>query len=198
MALMGWFKDRGKSSETVYRRDPPTTDHNRNQEQQPGSEMENCAGCGKLFPRAEMKQGARRVSIVDMKTGNREKLFVDMKTGTLQASITVKISLCASCFGTKERETREHKVSAENIMADKTQVLGTKQSDEDLEKITHSAVLNSMPKGEYVKITDLIKALNITDITGARFLEVKLKTLLNQGRIEREVRDGKSYYKKRE
>ncbi len=54
-----------------------------------------------------------------------------------------------------------------------------------------------MPEGKYVKISYIIKALNITDITEARFLEVKLKTLINQGKLEREMQDGKSYYKKK-
>jgi len=54
-----------------------------------------------------------------------------------------------------------------------------------------------MPDGKWVKISYIIKALNIKEITDARFLEVKLKTLMNQGKLERETQDGKSYYKKK-
>ncbi|MBN2152401.1 MAG: hypothetical protein JW839_13195, partial [Candidatus Lokiarchaeota archaeon] len=64
-------------------------------------------------------------------------------------------------------------------------------------KITEENILKYMPEGKYVKISYIIKALNITDITDARFLEVKLKTLINQGKLEREMQDGKSYYKKK-
>nr|MDO8086846.1 hypothetical protein [Candidatus Sigynarchaeum springense] len=64
-------------------------------------------------------------------------------------------------------------------------------------KLTEDNILRYMPDGKYVKISYIIKALNITDITEARFLEVKLKTLINQGKIEREMQDGKSYYKKK-
>jgi DNA topoisomerase VI B subunit len=64
-------------------------------------------------------------------------------------------------------------------------------------KLTEENILKYMPEGKYVKISYIIKALNITDITEARFLEVKLKTLINQGKIEREMQDGKSYYKRK-
>lgn len=64
-------------------------------------------------------------------------------------------------------------------------------------RLTEENILKFMPDGKYVKISYIIKALNITDITEARFLEVKLKTLINQGKVEREMQDGKSYYKKK-
>ncbi len=64
-------------------------------------------------------------------------------------------------------------------------------------KLTEENILKYMPEGKYVKISYIIKALNITDITEARFLEVKLKTLISSGRIEREMQDGKSYYKRK-
>ncbi|MEX2684767.1 MAG: hypothetical protein Q6373_024555 [Candidatus Sigynarchaeota archaeon] len=64
-------------------------------------------------------------------------------------------------------------------------------------KLNEENILKCMPEGKYVKISYIIKALNITDITEARFLEVKLKTLINQGKLEREMQDGKSYYKKK-
>ena len=53
-----------------------------------------------------------------------------------------------------------------------------------------------LPGDRWVKISYLIKALNIKDITDARFLEIKLRTLTKQGRIEKIVQEGKSRYKK--
>lgn len=188
-------KNGAQSSETVYRRDPPATDPGTKLAQQPGSEMEECAVCAQSFPRAEMKQVVRRVSIVDMKTGIHVKGIVDANTGTLKDSMMFHLSLCPSCFETKEREARE-RGAREEAITESPQVPGIMQSDEDLEKITYAAVLGSMPEGEYMRIDDIIKALNITDITGARFLEIKLKTLVNQGRIERKLQDGKNVFKK--
>src|SRR5271157_1406330 len=67
----------------------------------------------------------------------------------------------------------------------------------DSGEITEENILKQMPDGKWVKISYIIKALDIKEITDARFLEVKLKSLLNQGKLERETQDGKSYYKKK-
>ena len=64
-------------------------------------------------------------------------------------------------------------------------------------KITEDNILKYLPDGKYVKISYMIKALNIKDITDARFLEIKLKTLVRSGRLEKITQEGKSYYKKK-
>jgi hypothetical protein len=63
-------------------------------------------------------------------------------------------------------------------------------------KISESNILNYLPNDRWVKISYLIKTLNIKDITDARFLEIKLRTLTKQGRIEKIVQEGKSRYKR--
>ncbi|MFX0098534.1 MAG: hypothetical protein ACFFCS_03065 [Candidatus Hodarchaeota archaeon] len=63
-------------------------------------------------------------------------------------------------------------------------------------KISEANILKYLPADRWVKISYLIKALNIKDITDARFLEIKLRTLTKQGRIEKIVQEGKSRYKK--
>jgi hypothetical protein len=65
------------------------------------------------------------------------------------------------------------------------------------ENFTDDAILHSMPEGEHVKVSYILKALNITDIRDARKLELVLKSLVDRERIEREMQEGKSYYKKR-
>jgi len=67
---------------------------------------------------------------------------------------------------------------------------------DEVVKITDENILKYMPDGKWVKISYIIKALNVKEITDARFLEVRLKELLNQNQIERESQDGKSYYRK--
>lgn len=64
-------------------------------------------------------------------------------------------------------------------------------------KVTEENILKYMPDGKYVKISYLIKALNIKDINDARFLEMKLKALARDGRIEKIAHEGKSHYKKK-
>jgi hypothetical protein len=64
-------------------------------------------------------------------------------------------------------------------------------------KITDENILKYMLEGKYVKISYIIRAMNITDVTEARFLEVKLRKLINQGKIQREMQDGRFYYKKK-
>nr|MDO8085658.1 hypothetical protein [Candidatus Sigynarchaeum springense] len=64
-------------------------------------------------------------------------------------------------------------------------------------KISEENILKFMPDNKYVKKSYIIKTMNINDDIEARFLEVKLKILVNNGKIEREMQNGKSYYKRR-
>nr|MDO8112605.1 hypothetical protein [Candidatus Sigynarchaeota archaeon] len=73
---------------------------------------------------------------------------------------------------------------------------GPMESGESLD-ITEENILKCMPDDKWVKIPFLLKALNIKEIGDARYLEIKMKGLLNRGKIERELQDGKSYYKKK-
>ncbi len=50
------------------------------------------------------------------------------------------------------------------------------------------------PAGTFVKISYLIKALNVKEIPEARHLEVHLKQLVRDGRLDRVFQDGKWYY----
>src|SRR5271157_3779855 len=96
----------------------------------------------------------------------------------------------------KTQAERAYPPPAKPAAPAKEEVPMPKASDE-IVKITEENILKYMPDGKWVKISYIIKALNIKEITDARFLEVKLKTLMNQGKLERETQDGKSYYKKK-
>ncbi len=63
-------------------------------------------------------------------------------------------------------------------------------------KVTEENILEQIPEGKLVKISSIIKALNVTDVTEARFLELRLKQLVDQGKIGQGLRNGKPYYKK--
>nr|MDO8085659.1 hypothetical protein [Candidatus Sigynarchaeum springense] len=63
--------------------------------------------------------------------------------------------------------------------------------------ITDENITKNMPDRKWVKISYIIRQMNITDITETRYLQIKLKQLVNTGRIEREMQDGKSYYRKK-
>ncbi|MBN2151962.1 MAG: hypothetical protein JW839_10975 [Candidatus Lokiarchaeota archaeon] len=63
--------------------------------------------------------------------------------------------------------------------------------------ITEESVLRALPEGNYVKISYIIKALGLTDISEARYLENTLKTLVQRGKVEQEMQEGKSFYKRR-
>ncbi|MHA1683715.1 MAG: hypothetical protein ACTSUE_22445 [Promethearchaeota archaeon] len=64
-------------------------------------------------------------------------------------------------------------------------------------KINEENILKYLPREKYVKISYLIKALGIKDITDARFLDMKLRILVKQGRVEKIKQDSKSHYKKK-
>ncbi|MBD3187870.1 hypothetical protein GF325_13625, partial [Candidatus Bathyarchaeota archaeon] len=63
-------------------------------------------------------------------------------------------------------------------------------------KINEENILKRLPSDKPVKISYLIKALGIKDITDARFLDMKLKILMKNGRVERSKIEGKSYFRK--
>jgi hypothetical protein len=65
-------------------------------------------------------------------------------------------------------------------------------------RFSDEVILNNMPEGKYVKISYLIKALNVTDINDTRRLELALKRLVELKRVVRELQEGKSYYMRRE
>jgi DNA topoisomerase VI B subunit len=67
----------------------------------------------------------------------------------------------------------------------------------DVTAMADEEVLKYMPDEKYVNISYLIKALKIKDITDARFLDLKLKNLVAQSRLEKVSQDGKSYFKKK-
>ncbi len=62
--------------------------------------------------------------------------------------------------------------------------------------VTEENIIKLMTEGKQVELGYIIKALNISEIWEARFLELKLKTLVDQGKIGREYKDGISFYKK--
>ena len=62
--------------------------------------------------------------------------------------------------------------------------------------ITEENILKQIPERLGVRMSYIIKKLNIKEITDARIVELKLKKLLEQGIVIRNTLDGKSFYKK--
>ncbi|MHA1793505.1 MAG: hypothetical protein ACTSVI_12715 [Promethearchaeota archaeon] len=63
-------------------------------------------------------------------------------------------------------------------------------------KISEENILKVVPSDKWVRIGYIIKKMGIKDLTDARFLELKLKALVKNKRIEKNTQGGKSHYKK--
>ncbi len=184
------FKDKAKWKETLYRREPAASPgdgvkgdvqhvdspveqknkvHNKDAllaQKEPGPGMVKCHDCGHYFPKAEVKQITRRVSIVDFSVRSSG----DGHSNNPGSEMV--LNYCVPCAIARRLLQRV--------------------------SISEETVLSSMPEKSYVKISYIIKALGLSDIREARYLENTLKALVGEGKVEIEIQDGKSYYKKRE
>ncbi|MHA1793881.1 MAG: hypothetical protein ACTSVI_14660 [Promethearchaeota archaeon] len=62
--------------------------------------------------------------------------------------------------------------------------------------ITNKYILNMVPSDKWVLIDHIIKNMGIKDRADARYLELKLKTLVKSKHIDKITRGGKSFYRK--
>ncbi len=64
--------------------------------------------------------------------------------------------------------------------------------------VAYENILKHIPKGKYIKLSTILKALDVPNSTEAPFLElrIKLKSLLDQGKVEEEIRNRMPYYRR--
>nr|MDO8115771.1 hypothetical protein [Candidatus Sigynarchaeota archaeon] len=84
----------------------------------------------------------------------------------------------------EEQSFKEIEISAP--MIDKVQ---------EIEEFNEEDIFRHLPEGKYVRITRIIKALNVTYVPAAKALQVKLNTLVSQGKLTKIRQNGKLYYK---